>query len=410
MRHGSGEGADVAACEGVRGMRVGVIGAGIGGLCTAVGLARVGVDVTVFERAHDLRPGGSGLSVFGNGIAALDALGLGDAFRAATSAEAVRFRAGQRTPDGAWLTTVPSDVAGELRIIHRRDLHEMLVAALPAGVLQPGSAVTHVADDGRTLRADRGGAQRAERFDVVVAADGIRSTVRAAWPGDGGLRYSGYSAWRGVTAVPVDLAGEAGETWGRGIRFGVAPLSDGRVYWFGVANMAPDAVVGDEHARVCELFGHWHEPIPRVLSATDPAEVLRLPVHDLSRALPTFRRGRCVLLGDAAHAMTPDLGQGGGQAMEDAATLVTLLGAVAARLRTGEAADIDQALAEYDRIRRARTQPIARRARALGAVAQWEGRTAVGVRNALLRLAPTRLLARQAATLQSWHPPRDLAP
>jgi FAD binding domain len=106
---------------------------------------------------------------------------------------------------------------------------------------------------------------------------------------------------------------------------------------------------------VRRLFGGWHDPVPALLAATPPDALSRLDIDDLGGPLPTFRRGRCVLLGDAAHAMAPDLGQGANQALDDAATLVRLTGTT----------DLDRALDEYDRLRRPRTQRIARRARAL---------------------------------------------
>ncbi|MFC0198337.1 FAD-dependent monooxygenase, partial [Microbacterium arthrosphaerae] len=362
-------------------MRAAIIGAGIGGLCTAIGLARAGADVTVFERAEVLKPRGSGLSIFGNGLAALDALGAGDAVRAISGSGATASRAGQRTPDGSWLATIPAAGVGELRIVHRADLHEQLVALLPPGALRLGVAVTAVADGGRRVEfADASGTAAGE-FGLTVAADGLRSAVRRSWPGDRGIRYSGYSTWRGVTDRPVDLRGEAGETWGRGLRFGLAPLADGRVYWFGVATMPEGAAIDDEFGEVRRLFGHWHAPIPELLDATDPEGVFRLPIHDLAGPLPTFRQERCVLLGDAAHAMTPDLGQGAGQAMEDAATLAALL-APFVRAGTAPTAGIDDALAEYDRLRRARTQPLARRARMLGRVAQARSAVGSGLRDA----------------------------
>ncbi|ALJ21745.1 FAD-dependent monooxygenase [Microbacterium sp. No. 7] len=420
-------------------MRVGIIGGGIGGLSTAVGLQRAGIDVAVFERSDAPRVSGSGLSVFGNGIAALDAIGLGDRFRDVTRGPAAGLRGGQRRPDGRWLTLVPVEDAGELRIVHRRVLHDLLLGALEPGTVR-WDAPARVVGDGGTVEVGGTGAANGvtERFDVVVAADGLRSAVRASWPGDPGIRYSGYSAWRGVTREPVDLLGGAGETWGRGLRFGIAPLPDDCVYWFAVATMPRDEAVADEFARVEELFGGWHEPIPALLAATDPAEVFRLPIEDLAGPAPTFRRGRVVLLGDAAHAMTPDLGQGGGQALEDAATLAALLAPIAGRDRAADAggsdartadagtvdagtADargvdagtvdargsdaIDAGLAAYDRLRRRRTQPIARRARLVGAVGQARTPWRAALRDAVLRATPASAMARQMDSLQHWAPP-----
>ncbi|WP_208008504.1 FAD-dependent monooxygenase [Agromyces protaetiae] len=286
-------------------MRTAIIGAGIGGLCAAIGLQRAGADVTVFERASALEPVGSGLSIFANGLTALDSLGLGDAFREITTTEARQLVGGQRRPDGTWLAKIPDGAVDELRIVHRADLHRLLLGALRPGTVRLGTAVSGVCSDGRTLTTSDGPG----RFDVIVAADGIRSKVRASWPADPGIRYSGYSTWRGVTAEPVDLHGEAGETWGHRERFGLAPLADGRIYWFAVASMPADSEIDDEYAEVQRRFGGWHAPIPEIIAATERSTVFRLDINDLAGAVPTFRRGRCVLLGDAAHAMTPTSGR-----------------------------------------------------------------------------------------------------
>jgi 2-polyprenyl-6-methoxyphenol hydroxylase-like FAD-dependent oxidoreductase len=381
-----------------------VIGAGIGGLAAAIGLQRAGAEVAVFERAEQVRTVGSGLSLFGNGFTALDALGLGDQVRA-LAAPGVDLAAGQRRPDGRWLSRTPAEAIAQLGIVHRAELHRLLVGALAPGSLRLGAAVGEVSPAGTELTV----AGSVERFDVVVAADGIHSRVRSSWPGDPGLRYSGYSAWRGVTDRPVDLRGAAGETWGRGLRFGLAPLADGRVYWFGVASMPAGTVLDDEAGTARRLFSGWHAPIAHLLDATPPSAVTRLDVHDLAGPVPTFRRGRCVLLGDAAHAMTPDLGQGANQALEDAATLTRLLGGVAASVHPDPAA-VDGALGRYDALRRPRTRRLARRARALGAVAQARGPLTSRLRDALLRTTPPSAVARSLADLQSWVPPAEVQP
>ncbi|NYE38119.1 2-polyprenyl-6-methoxyphenol hydroxylase-like FAD-dependent oxidoreductase [Nocardioides cavernae] len=386
-------------------MKVAVVGAGIGGLAAACGLQRLGADVSVLERAVAPPASGSGLSVFGNGWAALDAVGVGDAARAVAGGQVRDLRAGQRRPDGSWLTTTPPGALRDLRILHRADLQQVLLDALAPGTARFGADVTEALPSGEVTTA--AGAS-SERFDLVVAADGIRSRIRASWGRDPGTRYSGYSAWRGITREPVDLLGAAGETWGAGRRFGCAPLRDGRVYWFAVATMPATAVVQDEHAAVVDLVGDWHEPIGSLLACTDPAAVVRHPVSDLARPLPSFRRGRTVLLGDAAHAMTPDLGQGGNQAMEDAATLAALLGGLRGDLHGYAQPDpdrVDRALADYDRLRRRRTQPIARRARTVGRVAQARGRVTVPLRDAALRATPPSALDRAARVVQDWRPP-----
>lgn len=384
-------------------MRIGVVGAGIGGLVTAIGLQRVGAEVTVLERDRAPRSSGSGLSIFGNGWTALHAVGVGEAALAIAGDQVADLTAGQRHPDGHWLARLSPAAVAQLRLVHRADLHDVLVSALAPDTVQYGVPVAGLSAGGREVRIGEG-TTRSPRFDVVVAADGIRSTIRTVLPGDPGVRYAGYSTWRGITREPVDLLGAAGETWGRGLRFGFAPLADGRVYWFGVATMPADAVVGDEFGRVRALFSHWHEPIGAILDATEPGVVFRRPVDDLARPLTTLRRGRCVLVGDAAHAMTPDLGQGGNQAMEDAATLATLLAPIAAADEP-DPRRIDLALSAYDELRRRRTQAIARRARTVGRVAQAAGPVTSRLRNLALRALPTRAADHQVSAIQAWRPP-----
>jgi 2-polyprenyl-6-methoxyphenol hydroxylase-like FAD-dependent oxidoreductase len=379
-------------------MRVAVIGAGIGGLVTAIGLQRAGADVTVFERAPGPRPSGSGLSLWGNAFTALDAVGLD---LRPLGAPQWNLTAGQRRPDGRWLSVIPAATVRELRVVHRADLHRALAQALKPGTVRYSVDIPPAADPLAGRASDEQPAGDAPTgCDVVVAADGLRSLTRASWPGDPGVRYSGYSTWRGVTAHAVDLGGGAGETLGDGLRFGLAPMADGRVYWFAVATMPAGTVLPDEYGEVRRRFATWHAPIPEVIAATPPEVVFRLDIHDLNGPVPTFRRGRTVLLGDAAHAMTPDLGQGAGQAMEDAATLTRLLEPYAGSPHPDPAA-IDRALNTYDGLRRARTQPIAARARKLGTFVQSGGR----LRNAVLRLTPPAVIARQLRTLQSWTPP-----
>lgn len=385
-------------------MRIAVVGAGIGGLSAAIGLKRSGAQVTVFEKSAEVRAGGSGLSVFANGIRALESLGLGPAFTSVTDRGVEGITAGQRRPDGAWITQVPTESVGELRIVDRADLHRILSAELGPDIVRCGTDIVSASMDGTVTRANG----HVESFDLVVGADGIHSRVREALAPEHPIRYSGYSAWRGITTGPVDLGGEAGETVGRGRRFGIAPLADGRVYWFAVANMPQDAVFPDEKSTVEQLFSGWHAPIMDLVEATEAEAIHRTPICDLGAPLPSYHAGRIVLLGDAAHAMTPNLGQGGGQALEDAATLAVLVsGRGGDPGRLDDRSRLEDVLRRYEDLRRARSQDIARKSYLVGKVFQTESRVLAGLRNALLRPLPPRLAAGAAAAVQNWTPPRE---
>jgi 2-polyprenyl-6-methoxyphenol hydroxylase-like FAD-dependent oxidoreductase len=139
-------------------------------------------------------------------------------------------------------------------------------------------------------------------------------------------------------------------------------------------------------------FGGWHEPIPALLAAAEEHSVLRHDIYDLP-PLESFTAGRVALVGDAAHAMTPDMGQGANQALEDAVTLAELLDTYG---------DIGQGLAAYDRIRRPRTQMVCRRSRRIGAVAQ--GRTLPALRDLVLRLTPSSAVLGSLGPVLSWRP------
>ena len=392
-------------------MKIAVIGAGIGGLSAAVGLQRAGAKVTVFERAPEVRAEGSGLSIFANGLAALETLGLREAFETVTDPSVEGFAAGQRLADGRWIAQVPNDAVGALRIVDRVDLHRILLDALAPDTVRTGSEAAVTGTDGTmTLEAGSTGSAGSERFDLIIGADGLHSGTRTVVAGETvAPRYSGYSAWRGITTVPVDLSGEAGESVGHGRRFGIAPLADGRVYWFAVADMPEDAVFADEKSIVEQMFSGWHSPIAELIAATAAEAIHRTPIADLSHPLPRFHRGRVVLLGDAAHAMTPNLGQGGGQALEDAATLTALLAPLAGRAGRAvpetSGTQLDQALRRYEALRRPRTQSIAKKSRLMGQVFQLRSPLLAGLRDAVFTAVPAKLIAAQAASVQNWAPP-----
>lgn len=378
-------------------MRVVVIGAGVGGLSLAHGLQRAGHEVTVLERRAD-RPQGQGLSLFANGITALRSLGLAEIVD--TLAPSGPTQGGIRTPDGGWLARSSPDALGGLRVVHRGQLHAALAAALAPGTVVDGVRAQVV--DAATGRVAVRAADTDERYDdlgadVVVAADGIVSAGRAALGLDPGVRSAGYGAWRGVTTTPVPGA-PACEVWGDGRRLGIVPLPDGRVYWFAVRDGAePD---GDDHAAaVLRLVGRWRYPVHEIVAATDPGTITWTPIRDLAQPLPTFVRGRAVLLGDAAHAMTPDLGQGGNQALEDAATLAALLAP------GPRGAELAAALRRYDALRRPRTQAIARRSRLVGRVAQSHGVARTRLRDLAVRLTPDAATTAPLDALAAWEPP-----
>lgn len=357
-----------------------VVGGGLGGVAAAVALRRVGWRVEVRERAPEFGEVGAGIGVMPNALRALAALGLDDRVRAIGTP---RVAGGVFDPRGRALARVAAGRREHVVAVHRADLHRVLRSALPAECLLTSAEV--------------GSADELDA-DLVVAADGIRSRIRAAlFPDLPEPVHAGSTAWRAVTTAsfPRDL--EISQNVGPGVEFGVLPLGDGRVCWYAATPAPPGERAPDELARVRRLVGDWRAPIPAVLDATPPEAVLRHDIQELAAPLPTYARGRVAMLGDAAHAMTPFLGQGACQALEDA----VVLAASCARHDT-----VSEALNAYDAARRPRTRAIARASRLAGRAGfELRNPVAVALRDAVLRAVPARVGLKAMTRFTAWTAP-----
>lgn len=352
-----------------------IVGGGIGGLTAAIALRSVGLEVVVFERAAELREVGAAITLWPNAVEVLRRLGVGEAVEAAG---VVQTEGGLRTWRGAGLAAV---ALGPLVVVHRASLQTALHGALDRDVLQLGvecSAVDQDADRALVRFADA----RCLQGDLVIGADGLRSSVRAAAFGNDLPRYSGYTAWRGVVPLDERLASRIrpAESWGGGALFGITRLGGSQVYWYASARIAEESggSATDEKAELLRRFERWHDPIPALIDATAAEGILRTRLYDRP-PLARWSVGRVALLGDAAHPMLPNLGQGACEAIEDAAVLAEEL---------SRSVEVEPALEAYDRRRRARAAMLARRSRQLARIAHLHNPVAVGLRNAVLRTVP----------------------
>jgi 2-polyprenyl-6-methoxyphenol hydroxylase-like FAD-dependent oxidoreductase len=379
-----------------------IAGGGLGGLTAAVALHKQGWQVCVFEQAETLEPVGAGISLWPNALRALDTIEVGEQAR---SHATLSGPSGVRIPDGRWLSR--SDLGAAVRerygdplvLLHRAELAQLLVEQLPFGSVQADTKVlgVHVGADADAAPATLITQYGEHEAELVVAADGIRSVLRSfLYPQYPGPSYAGYTAWRMVVPAPAGVT-TGFETWGtNGRRFAVLPLTGERLYCYATCTTEPGRRFDDEPAELTRLFGDWHEPIPQIIADLHPDQVLHQDVEELATALPSFDRGRVALLGDAAHAMTPDLGQGGGMAIEDAVVLAQLL---------GEDRPVVPALNEYTRQRLPRTTMVARRSRRAGRMYSAPYGAQVLAARLVGRL-PGPALARGLSSTVDWRPPK----
>ena len=368
-------------------MRVIVVGAGIAGLSAAIGLRRSGHEVVVLERAPRIDPLGAALTLFTNAMSALDRLGMREAV---AGQGAAAKRSAILTREGRELAQVPPDLLEGTIAIHRADLQRELAAAAGEVRLQVEITAVEQHDDG-VVASSADGSE--ERGDLLIGADGLNSLIRTAIA-DVQPRYAGYTAWRGVSPVPVE-PGRLTESWGVGERFGLVDIGRGRTYWFATKN-APEGEPDEPAGRKAELlrrFSGWHQPIAAIAKSAEEEAILRNDVYYLE-PLPRWSQGRVVLVGDAAHATTPGVGQGAAQAIEDAVVLAD---------RLAPSGDLATALGEYEAIRRPRAEAVLKLSRRVDKAAQLASPLGWRSRNAIVRRLPERAQRRQLEPLVHHH-------
>lgn len=377
---------------------ISIVGAGIGGLVAGIALRRAGHDVTVYERHEKVLSLGAGLVIGANAVKALRALNLehtvlGIGHR--LSELRVLNHRGARLAQTDQLSVGGRYGAIASLAVHRADLHRALLEELGEESLRTAMSLVHIErhNSGLELTFANGEVHHA---DLVIGADGIHSTVRSAMGLPSRERFAGYTCWRGITnQIPKGINPETTtETWGPHGRFGIVPLTNNRIYWFATVNADgphDSAFSSWRLADVRQHFASYHADVTAVLDATHDEDVLWNDIRDLE-PLTTYVGWRTVLLGDAAHATTPNMGQGACQAIESAAVLVRSL---------HRHTSLEDALADYDGQRVPRARKVVDMSWTIGKVAQLTNPVLAGIRNLLVRATPARVNERTLDFLYS---------
>jgi 2-polyprenyl-6-methoxyphenol hydroxylase-like FAD-dependent oxidoreductase len=368
---------------------IGIIGGGIGGVAAAAALHRLGIRATVYERAARLEEVGAGMMLWPNATRVLRTLGLLDhvARRGAINTHFL-----VRASSGKILMNV---ALGEFDVpalcTRRSDLLAALLSALPPERIRLDREFSHLDQSKSKVRVHFTDGS-IEEHDAVIGADGIRSRVRAQLFGISDPVYRGYTVWRGVAAYdgPAARAGYNSETWGRGSRFGILDIGQGRYTWYATANVPQGTAPGERLGELRKGFAGWHEPIPALIEATEL--ILENGAYDLP-PLPRWTDGLVTLLGDAAHPCTPNLGQGGGMALEDALVLAKCV---------SSDQSIESALHRYELLRRRRTGHIQQRSLMMGHIGQWQNRAVVSGRRVVTGFLPAALFEHNLRRIYSY--------
>ncbi|MGZ5564514.1 MAG: FAD-dependent monooxygenase [Chthoniobacterales bacterium] len=362
---------------------IGIIGGGIGGIAAALTLHRAGVDVVVYEKARVPREAGVGMMLWPNATRVLREMGL---------LENVAAHAGPNTH--FLVRTNSGKVLMDLALGHfdvpalctrRSDLLGILLAALPPECVRLDHELDNVEQKERKVRLRFKNGLVTEH-DAAVGADGIRSGVRAQLFGTAEPTYRGYTVWRGLAKYEGDAipTGCNSESWGTGQRFGILHTGQRRFTWYATANVSPghlDAACGRKR-ELQQMFAGWHEPVADLINASEESAILKHGARDFT-PMRRWGRGLITLLGDAAHTCTPNLGQGGCMALEDAMVLAKCV---------ARESSLGLALRQYEMLRMRRTRGIQQRSRLIGQIGQLQSSLLVVVRKFVTSLLPPQLI------------------
>lgn len=378
--------------------RVLIAGGGLAGLAAASALRHRGVETKVFERVPKLLPAGSVVSVLANSARGLEEAGLSEMIQRACvpviRLEYLDWR-------GRYLAQMPiADVANELGtrtyIALRSDLQLGMYEHLGPDAVELGAEVVDFEqeDAGVTVKLAGG---REERGSVLLAADGIRSRVREKLLGDE-PRYAGYSGWRGIAPMePQPLEPGLGkQVFGRGRTFGTFGMSESRMYWF--SSFATEEGVGDSpdgrKADVRRTFDGAPDFVRDIIEATPESAIVRTDIYDRP-PVERWGEGRVTIIGDAAHAATPNTGQGGSQALLDGVLVAERLAAVKDRL--ADRSTVRSALESYEQERIPQTSKVTKEAGLVGTFVHWKNPVMTLLRDQVMyRMTPKRTWRKRA--------------
>jgi len=375
-----------------------IVGGGVGGMAVAAALERLGLPFVLLERARELREVGSGLGILPGAVRALRALGVDDDLFA-RGAPFRRFLVCSSRGDElaeVSFTRIFAQAGCQGYVLHRGALHAAIAARVRSDAIRTGADVVSIAEENGHVEVCLRDQSEPITGDLLIGADGLHSVVRRHVLGDGLPRYAGETIFRGIADFSLDRPEVSRELFGAGRRAAYYELGPGRVYWWATAPLAAGTDVPQSRRRAYleEAFAGWACDIPAIIADTPEERILQNDIFDRTPAR-RWHRGRTVLLGDAAHPTTPNLGQGACMAIEDAVVLARAI---------AEAPDSAAAFTTFHRRRSRRTAQIVRMSRWWGRVGLWKHPTLIALRDGAIRWGPDGWMERAGAAQYRYDP------
>jgi len=349
---------------------INIIGAGIGGLTTALTLKQRGLNVNIFESSIEIKPVGAGIILANNAMQVFQKLGIQDKIEnAGNKISFMKITDDQLKPLSVVnLSEYEQKYSVSNIAIHRGELQKILANEIGFENINLSKRLSKIEknrlfkltfEDNSTIESK-----------LVIGADGIKSVVRNQLFEKSTLRNPNQICWRGICEIdlPQKYHNELNEAWGKGKRFGFVKISNKKVYWYALANSKN---IETSDVNLTEFFSEFHSDILNIISATKKEQIILSDIFDL-KPIHKWQGENVCLIGDAAHATTPNLGQGACQAIEDAYVLGKLL---------DSGLEIQNTFAEYENLRRKKAHTIVNTSWRVGKMAHLENSFGIWLRN-----------------------------
>lgn len=366
-----------------------IIGAGIAGLTAAISLKKLGYKIVVYESSTTIKGIGAGLGLASNALKALQFLGLDQGISSiGTKVTASHIRDSRGRTVAIADATLVSEEDDQNFAVHRKDLHQYLYEQLEESEVIPNKKLVNFTQSKEEVFVEFEDGT-SDTADYLIATDGVGSAVRQQLLPNSKPRYAGYTCWRAIIKNPGLNLTDSSETWGKEGRFGYVALPNNLIYWYACINTNKHEVRNYTVKDLCENFKNYYHPIPKILSDTLDKDLLQNDIVDI-KPINQFCFERILLMGDAAHATTPNMGQGACMALEDVAVLIYEL---------KQTTDVENAFQNFEKKRLKRTHFIINTSRKMGIVAQFENPILITIRNAVFRNMPKAFVKRQMKIL-----------